>query len=261
MSEIKKSINKAYLIGCGTGDVELLTIKAYRLIQSMDVVLVDKLLGDEILDIIPTNINIIDVGKQKNKISYSQDRINELLEKYLSQGLKVARLKTGDPFIFGRGGEEGLFLLSKGYDFEVIPGISSCVTAPLSAGIPITHRDVSSGFSVVSPHLKDKKSDYSFLKLLSIPKHTTIVLMGLSKVKEIKKYASYEGVQNDLPVAIISKATQKEQSHFITTINELDNIPKHITSPAVIVFGEVVKYANFFPKYIHSIEKVKEYIA
>ena len=240
---------EVYLVGCGLGDVEQLTLKAYRIIREAEVVLYDHLISDEILEVIPKTTQKIYVGKQKNAHSLSQEKINELIAFYADQGKSVARLKSGDPYIFGRGSEEALYLLQHGYKVDVIAGISSCVGGSACAGIPPTARGYASSFSVVSAHLKDSKFNTDWLELLKIPNHTTVVLMGLSLAGRITEAASAVGIPGDFPAAIVANASRPDQQSVVTTLDGLEKAAATIHGPAVIVFGEVVKLHGELPLY------------
>ena len=240
---------KVYLVGCGLGDVEQLTLKAYRIIREVKIVLYDNLITDEILALIPAKTHKIYVGKQKNCHSISQERINTLIADYAGQGFSVARLKSGDPYIFGRGAEEALYLTEQGYQVDVIAGISSSVAGPACAGIPPTARGYASSFSVVSAHLKDSKFNTDWLPLLKVPNHTTVVLMGLSLAGAIRKVALQTGVSKDFPVAIIANASRPEQQSIVTTLSGLAKAAKTVQAPAVIVFGDVVNLYGKLPRY------------
>lgn len=232
---------KVYLVGCGLGDVELLTIKAYKTIQHVDVVLYDHLISDEIMEIVQKKTKKVYVGKQKDYHSKSQEEINELILKYAKKGLKVARLKSGDPFVFGRGAEELHELLQEGIETEVIAGISSSISAPTMANIPITARGYASGFSVVSAHLKGNSVNLDWMELLKKKNHTTVVLMGLSRSQEILNEAIATGVDKSLPCAIISNASRKNQSVKTGQLKDLGEMAKEALRPAILVFGDVVK--------------------
>jgi len=240
--ETQKLFGKVFLIGCGPGDAELLTLKAYKAIQSVDVVLYDNLISDEILEIIPAHIEKIFVGKSKGHHSIEQESINLLMLEYASKGLSIGRLKNGDPFIFGHGADEVEFLVQNNIKVEVIPGISSAFAAPLSAGIPPTARGYASSLSVVTAHLNGCVFNDNWIDLLNLENHTTIVLMGLTQVENITSNAFSRNVRKDLPVIIISNATRKNQKVITTTIENLIEDAKEAVSPAVLVFGEVVKY-------------------
>lgn len=238
--ECKKYFTQVYLIGCGLGDPELLTIKAYRMMQAVDVVLYDNLITKEILDLVPDATTKVFVGKEKGSHNKTQDEINEMILFYAAQGLKVARLKSGDPFVFGRGAEEAIAIIEAGYKVEVINGLSSSIAGVSSAGIPVTARGYATNFSIVSAHLKDSLINLDWIHLLSIPNHTTVVLMGLSLCQQIQKEAFANGVSQNSEVAIISNASRQNQKVKLTTLENLYEDSLDMVSPALLVFGKVV---------------------
>lgn len=246
-----KSVDKGkvYLVGCGLGDVELLTLKAARIIAQTPVILYDHLISAEVLELIPKESKKIYVGKQKSCHSISQEEINALITTYADQGLNVARLKSGDPYIFGRGTEEALYLIERGYEVDIIAGISSSVAGGACAGIPPTARGYASSFSVVSAHLKDSKFNIDWLPLLLLPDHTTIVLMGLSLAEQIKESALAIGVNGNLPTAIVSNASRPNQTTIVTTLQNIEKAAKESQGPAVIIFGDVVHFQGRLPSY------------
>lgn len=237
------------LIGCGPGDVSLLTLQAYHCMQQVDVVLYDHLIPQQILDIVPDGVKQVYVGKQKNLHSLKQAEINRIILDYARQGLRVARLKSGDPYIFGRGAEEAGFLLRQGIEVKVIAGISSACAAPAAAGIPLTARGYATNVSIVSAHLADSRLNTDWLPMLRIPNHTTVVLMGLSFASDIASLALKDGVAADLPVAIISNACRPNQQTIITTLKELPERSCHAERPAVLVFGKVVNLHYLLPHF------------
>lgn len=234
------AIAQVSLVGCGTGDPELLTIKAYKAIQQADVVLYDHLLTPEILALIPKGVLCIDVGKMKGHHKASQEEINSLLFEMVMQKRSVVRLKCGDPYVFGRGGEEEAYLQERGVKVNVIPGISSALAAPASAGIPVTSRGYAMGFSVVSAHLRGSRINLSWLDMLVKKKHTTVVLMGLSFAREIQEAALSAGIDPDLKVAVVSNGTRKNQTCHAGALRNLSELAQKGVSPAVLVFGDVV---------------------
>ncbi len=238
---------KVFLIGCGTGDPELLTIKALKAFKLLDIALIDHLITEEITELLPKRTKVLYVGKQQGKLSIRQDQINNLIYEFANKGFNVGRLKSGDPFVFGRGGEEALFLMEKGLQVEIIPGVSSATTAPMYAGIPVTFRNLSSGFSVVSAHLAGNRFNKDWIELLKLKNHTVVVLMGLSRVKEIYNEARKQGIDQDLPVAIISRASRPDQKVITGTISSLIDISKNAQKPAVLVFGDVVRLTEQLP--------------
>jgi uroporphyrin-III C-methyltransferase/precorrin-2 dehydrogenase/sirohydrochlorin ferrochelatase len=237
---IKKA--KVYLVGCGLGDVELLTIKAYNIIKSVDIVLYDYLISDEIMDIVPKNTKKVFVGKKKGNHSKTQGEINDLIIKYAKKGLKVARLKSGDPFVFGRGAEELQDLVNERIQTEVIPGISSSISGCSSAGIPITARGFASGFTVVSAHLKGNTVNLDWVEILKKENHTVVVLMGLSRVKEIVNESKRLDIPQDKLCAVISNASRENQKVVISSLKNLEINSQDIDGPAILVFGDVVKF-------------------
>ncbi len=238
--QCNKLFSTVYLIGCGPGDVDMLTLKAYRTIQQMDVVLYDHLITPEILDLIPPQAQCIPVGKQKGEHSFRQEQINELLFEQAKSGLKIARLKGGDPYIFGRGAEEAEYLIKRGIRVEVISGISSAIAGPACAGIPPTARGYATNMSIVSAHLAGNRINTDWLPLLKIPNHTTIVLMGLSFATHISRMAIAFGVRRSTPVAIIANASRPNQQVLITDIGHLPQAAKQVLRPAILVIGDVV---------------------
>ncbi|MGA9045805.1 uroporphyrinogen-III C-methyltransferase [Sulfuricurvum sp.] len=240
---------KLYLIGCGPGDADLLTLKALKTIEKLDIALIDHLLTQEIIDLIPPHTKVVFVGKEKGKHSFPQSEINTMITDYAHQGYTVGRLKCGDPYIFGRGTEEAIYASQNAIVTEVIPGISSALSGPLSAGIAPTARGISTGVSVVSAHLSGDRVNLSWIPMLSASDHTTVVLMGLSRTRQIVKEALDQGVDAALPVAIISNATTAHQSSIITTLGELITASKGAPKPAILVFGNVVNLAQVLPTY------------
>ncbi|HHD75530.1 MAG TPA: uroporphyrinogen-III C-methyltransferase [Campylobacterales bacterium] len=245
--------SRVYLVGCGIGDPELLTLKAYKTIQNVDVILYDHLISKEIMELVPQKTKKLFVGKQKGFHSIKQEAINDLILEYALQGYSVARLKSGDPFVFGRGAEELKALLEHGVKTEVIPGISSAISAPLAADIPITARGYASGFTVVSAHLRGDSVHLEWVDLLQKENHTVVVLMGLSKVAQIVKEAQRLGVSSDKPCSIISNASRKNQKAITTTLKHLCNKAKEVERPAILVFGEVVKYKHLLEEIKNSV--------
>jgi uroporphyrin-III C-methyltransferase len=252
---------KLYLIGCGPGDADLLTFKALKTINKLDIALIDHLLTQEIVDLIPSQTKVIFVGKEKGKHSFPQEQINTMIAEYAHQGYTVGRLKCGDPYIFGRGTEEAIYAMSNDIETEVIPGISSALSGPLSVGIAPTARGVSTGVSIVSAHLSGDRVNLSWIPMLGMSDHTTVVLMGLSRIRQIVKEALDQGIDPHLPVAIVSNATTSIQSSVITTLSDLVITAKGVPKPAILVFGEVVNLSQVLPKYRYESKEVSYDIA
>lgn len=239
-NEALKLLGKVYFVGAGPGDPELITIKGRKILDNCDVVLHDYLVDNQLLKTIESKVEIINCGKPHGEKTLKQHHINNLLLEKALQGKTVVRLKGGDPFVFGRLTEEATFLKENEIRYEIIPGITSSIYGPGAAAIPVTSRDVSNSFSVVSACLSKNKFNTKWIKLLNIPYHTTIVLMGLKKINEIVEHAFAENVRNDLPVAIISNATLPNQKEIITTLENLEEDSKSAETSAVIVLGDVV---------------------
>lgn len=246
-AETFRRLAQVDLVGCGPGDVNLLTVQACRCIEEAEVVLYDHLITKEILDLIPARAGRIYVGKQKQAHSLKQEEINDLILEQVRSGLRVVRLKSGDPYVFGRGAEEAEFLTRHGVKVRVIPGISSAVAAPSAAGIPLTARGYAANISIVSAHLAGSRLNYDWLPLLKIPNHTTVVLMGLSFAREIAALALQAGVSAKMPVAIVSNATRPNQETISTSIEKLAEDAGQAKRPAVLVFGDVVKLSSILP--------------
>ena len=234
-------MGKVYLVGAGPGDPELLTLKALRLIKSADVILYDRLINQEILLFAKPDCELVYVGKEDGKHTIEQEKINELLLKYAHTREVVVRLKGGDPFIFGRGGEEALFLVELGIEFEVVPGVSSFYSVPAYAGIPITFRGISSSFAVITGHEdpRKEKSNIDWESLKGI--NTLIVLMGVSRRKEIAKRLIEVGRDPKEPVAFIENGTTEKQKVILTDLYELSPNPPEVSTPAIMVVGSVVR--------------------
>jgi len=232
---------KVYLIGAGPGDPDLMTLKAWRIIKKCDVILYDRLVDPSVIKKLPEKIKKISVGKKKGEDSdIQQKRINDLLEKYYNEGKVVARLKGGDPFLFGRGGEEAVFMREKGIDFEVIPGITSAIGVPTNAGLPLTHRDYSSSVLIIPGHMKEgNKLDW---KNISSIDGTLVILMGASKLEEITNNLIRNGKSEKTPVCIIQNGTTNNEKIFKGTLENIAEISKKkkIKAPVVIVIGKVV---------------------
>ena len=236
------------LVGCGPGAVDLLTLRACRSIADADVVLYDHLIPQGILDLIPEQAEKIYVGKQKQQHSLKQEEINRLTLEHANRGLRVIRLKSGDPYIFGRGAEEAEFLARNGIRVRIVPGISSALAAPSAAGIPLTARGYATNVSIVSAHLAGSRINTEWLPLLQIPNHTLVVLMGLSFAKEIAELALQAGTYPEMPVAIISNATRATQKTIITSLDNLAEQSRQAERPAVLVFGDVVNLHAVLPQ-------------
>jgi uroporphyrinogen III methyltransferase/synthase len=238
---------KVYIIGTGPGDPELLTLKAARIIGECDVVVYDDLIPHAILALAKQDAKKVYVGKRGGKPHIKQDEINKILIDLAQKGHSVARLKGGDPFIFGRGGEEALFLKKHNIDFEVIPGITSAIAAPTEAGIPATHRGLASSFSIITAH-EDPTKDETSLNWSVIARQTGTLtfLMGASKIASIAESLMKHGMDKKMPCALIEDATSGVSRHVISTLKDVGalSIKKKISSPCVMLVGKVANLSK-----------------
>lgn len=228
-----------HLVGAGPGSADLLTVKAARLVANADVIVHDRLADPEILNLARPSVELIDVGKQPGRPT-PQEIINALLVHLGQQGLNVVRLKGGDPFVFGRGGEEAEALRSAGVPFETVPGITSAVGVPAAAGIPVTHRGVSASFTVVTGHREQGGSTNVAWESLAQVGGTIVVLMGVAERAVIARRLIAGGLSADTPVAAIRWGTRPEQHTVRTTLADLGDTP--IESPSTIVIGAVAAF-------------------
>ena len=233
-------MGKVYLTGAGPGDIELLTMKAYRSVQIADVIIYDRLVNKEILDLAKPNCEFIYVGKKDKKHTLPQDEINELIYQSALKYENVVRLKGGDPFVFGRGAEEALYLYDRNIKFEVIPGITSAVSVPAYAGIPVTHRGITTSFRVVTGHETPTKKISQIEWKSFLNDETIVFLMGLHNIKLITSKLMELGKDKDYPCAVISKGTTKDQKTVVGTLQDIVEKSKDLESPAIIIVGHVV---------------------
>jgi len=232
-----------YLIGAGPGDRGLITVKGKKLLEKADVIVYDYLVNTDLLDFAKENAEIIYVGKKVGQKEMSQQRINALLVRKAKRFTTVARLKGGDPFIFGRGGEEAEYLQEKEVSFEIVPGVSSVSAVPAYAGISLTHREFTSSFTVVTGHENPSKgkSNIPWEALSQIG--TIVFLMGVKNLKKNMLKLMGAGKSPDTPVAVITWGTYPVQTTLtgkIGNISDLVNKRKDITSPGIVVVGKVV---------------------
>lgn len=239
---VKKSrLGKVWLVGAGPGDADLLTVKALRAINTADIIFYDYLVSADIRALFPKNIPAHYVGKAKNQHSIAQADLNQLLVKQAQLGLTVCRIKGGDPFVFGRGGEELLELRTAGIDAEVIPGITSASGCSTYADIPLTHRGLSQGCTFVTGHA-EKSLDVNWAALAQL-NHTLVFYMGLTRADEIAAKLLAGGLAADTPVAIIENGCRKDQRDIISTLHAFPEtvLRENVQSPALIIVGEVVR--------------------
>ena len=234
-------MGKVYLTGAGPGDIELLTLKALRVIKEADVIIYDRLANPDILEEAKSGCEFVYVGKEDGRHIVPQDDINEVIYQNALKHENVVRLKGGDPFVFGRGGEEALYLHERGVAFEVIPGITSAISAPAYAGIPVTHRGVSVSFRVVTGHESPNKKESQIPWETFKTDDTIVFLMGLHNLPKIAKKLIGIGKPIDYPCAVISKGTTKNQSVVVGTLENIVAKTQDVPTPALIVVGRVVE--------------------
>lgn len=231
---------KVWLVGAGPGDADLLTIKALRAINSADIIFYDQLVSEDICALFPKNTPALYVGKVKNNHSIPQEDLNQLLVNQAQAGLTICRIKGGDPFVFGRGGEELLELRKAGIEAEVVPGITSASGCSTYADIPLTHRGIAQGCTFVTGHA-EKTLDVNWNALAQL-NHTLVFYMGLTRAGDISEHLLAGGLAADTPVAIIENGCRKNQRDIIS---DLKNFPaavlrEKVQSPALIIVGKVV---------------------
>ncbi len=241
-------VGRVYLVGAGPGTADLLTLKARRLLEEGDCIVYDRLVGREVLGMIPLGKECIDVGKDVGRHVTPQEEINQILVREAKSGKKVVRLKGGDPFLFGRGGEEAEALRQEGIDFEVVPGVSSAIAVPAYNGIPVTHRDYVSSVHIITGHCKSqaaKKAESIPYDALVRMKGTLVFLMGVAALEEIMNGLSLAGMDTDMPAAILQQGTVAGQRKIVATVGTLAHEARmrQIKAPSIIVVGEVCKLA------------------
>jgi len=237
---------RIYLVGAGPGDPDLLTVKALRLLTQADTVIYDRLVSSEILRLIPQHADRIYVGKATCHHTLSQTEINTLLIEQADARKTIVRLKGGDPYLFGRGGEEALALVRAGIEFETVPGITAGQACAAYAGIPLTHRGLASGVRFITGHRRDDDELVIDSRTLADRDQTLVIYMGLSNLGLIVTKLLAAGRSGNTPAAIIERGTTPRQRSFITTIGQLEAtaVDGGIESPALLVIGDVVALAG-----------------
>lgn len=238
---------KVYLVGAGPGDPKLITVRGLELLRSADVVVYDSLAGEELLKEVRKDAELIDVGKRGGCHKVRQEGINDIIVSKARDGLVVVRLKGGDPFMFGRGGEEAEELRSNGLEVHVAPGVTSAISAPALAGIPVTHRDHASFVTFVTGHESETKDeeiiDWPGLARLG---GTIVILMGMARLGKNMERLMDGGLSKDTPVAVVHKGSTPEQRVVLGTVGDIEERCKDegVGSPAVTVVGSVANLRN-----------------
>ena len=246
-----KHPGKVWLVGAGPGDIGLFTLKGMEVLKNAEVVVYDSLVGQGVLSKIPKGVRLINVGKRASHHTMPQEQINQVLAEEAKKGLRVVRLKGGDPFLFGRGGEELELLHKEGIPYEVVPGVTSSIAVPAYNGIPVTHRDFCSSLHIITGH-KKKGDTYDIdFKALVNTKGTLVFLMGVSALEDICNSLLQAGMDEKMPAAILQKGTTAGQKRIVATVSTLaEEVKKQgIETPAIIVVGKVCALADEFAWY------------
>lgn len=240
-SQTRQNRGLLTVIGAGPGDVELITLKAVKALQTADVVLYDALVNEDLLEYAPKAEHIF-VGKRKGCYSYQQEQINELIVNLATSHRHVVRLKGGDPFVFGRGAEEMQYAAEHGLEVAMVPGISSCLSVPASQHIPVTKRGATESFWVITGTTKAHRLSED-VALAAKSNATVVILMGMSKLSQIVDLFKREG-KSETPIAIIQNGTRKDEKVGVGTVASIENevLKQELTNPAIIIIGEVVRH-------------------
>lgn len=245
--DVTQSVGTVYLVGAGPGDPELLTMKAARLLREAEVVVFDRLVSQDILDLIPAGVSRIYAGKALDQHHMPQDEINDLLVTLAASGRRVVRLKGGDPFVFGRGSEEALRLADAGIPFEVVPGITAAQGCGTYAGIPLTHRGLSTGVRYITGHFRagEEDLDHDWPKLAD-PDTTLVFYMGLTNLPRIRAKLLEHGIPDSTPAAAVQNGSTAAQRMVVGTLGDLDaRVRKaELKAPAILIIGKVVSLAD-----------------
>lgn len=259
LAEPESNLGKVALVGAGPGDPDLLTFKALRLMQNADVVLYDRLVSGAVMELVRRDADLINVGKKAKHHTMPQEDINALMIRLAQEGKRVVRLKGGDPFVFGRGGEEVMSLIEQGIPVEVVPGITSAAAASSYCGIPLTHRDHAQSVLFTTGHLKSGQLDLAWSQLARSGQ-TLVIYMGLGNLARICDGLQEHGLSAETPVAVAAAVSRAEQSIRIGTIANIASLlaANPIESPALIVVGDVVGlHEKFRPLVRNTSEKIE----
>jgi uroporphyrin-III C-methyltransferase len=233
-----------WLVGAGPGDPELLTLKALRVLQTAQVVVHDGLVSDEILALAPVEARRISVAKRKSRHSYAQDEINRMLVAFALEGLNVVRLKGGDPFIFGRGGEELEACRAAGVECRIVPGVTAALAAGAAAGAPLTHRGAAQSLTFVTGHAAAGQEPELDWDSLARPNQTVVVYMGVSTAPGIAARLVAAGRASTTPALVVENASRADERRIVTTLGELPQAAAELAGPALLIVGEAMALAQ-----------------
>lgn len=239
-----RSAGAVWLVGAGPGDPELLTLKALKALQSAQVVVHDGLVSDEILDLAPADAQKISVAKRKSRHAYPQDEINRMLVAFALQGLRVVRLKGGDPFIFGRGGEELEACRDAGVECVVVPGVTAALAAAAGAGAPLTHRGSAQAVTFVTGHAARGETPDLDWESLARPNQTVVIYMGVSTAEGIAQRLTQAGRNPATPALIVENASRADERRMVTTLSGLAQAAAALKGPALLIVGESMALAQ-----------------
>ncbi|WP_309089328.1 uroporphyrinogen-III C-methyltransferase [Phenylobacterium sp.] len=239
-----RAAGQVWLVGAGPGDPDLLTIKALKVLKTADVVVHDGLVSDEILDLAPEGARRISVAKRKSRHSYAQDEINRMLVAFAQEGLTVVRLKGGDPFIFGRGGEELEACRAAGVDCQIVPGVTAALAAGASAGAPLTHRGSAQAVTFVTGHAAQGAEPDLDWASLARANQTVVIYMGLSQATAIAARLMAAGRDAATPALIVENASRGDERRLTTTLGGMAEAAAHLSGPALLIVGEAMALAQ-----------------
>jgi len=243
-------LGQVYLVGAGPGDPELLTLKGWRCLQAADVVLHDRLVSSAVLAMANPNALLINVGKAPSRQRYPQAAINALLCEHAQAGKIVVRLKGGDPFVFGRGSEEAQALRAAGIPYTVVPGVSSAIAAPAYAGIPVTHRNLASSFTVVAGQQQTEDAQPNWKVLAQ--SETLVFLMGVANLPNIVHSLREHGLADTTPAVVIANATTPAQQVVVGCLQNIERLAQDMQPPATLVVGKVAALAHQLDWFVSS---------
>ena len=244
---------KVWLVGAGPGDPGLLTVKAVEIIKDADLIVYDALIGDSIFSLFPKEAEYISVGKRSGNHTMPQEQIDVLLLEEAQKGKKVVRLKGGDPFLFGRGGEELELLAEHDVPYEIVPGITSPIAVPAYNGIPVTHRDFTSSLHIITGHRRKGSDEDIDFEALVRTEGTLVFLMGIARLSFICGGLLAAGMDPDIPAAVLQQGTTAGQKRIVATVGTLaDEVARQgVETPAIIIVGKVCSLADDFAGYHH----------